>query len=351
MASDKSSTDRIVPNLSRRDLFRTVGLATGGAMLLGLPKFLGGWTSEAEAAGATGLPSSTVHVALELDGIFVSFIDFVEGGNAFADIVPEAVGPDMIQRKRPGPVRFEDIIIEVPLGGNSKPMNNLVTDFLTKNPVARNGVIRFGDISYSEVKRLEFSNALLTEVTLPSLDAGIKDATRLLLRIIPQSTRLLGGTGNKLPSSVPKASGGKVTRGNFRFNVQGLENACGRISKVDSIVARRSVAGAAVGQDRLKQSAPGVLDCSIVRITLPEADAGPFYSWFNDTVVKGTAGGERAGLLEWLDLNGTPVTAVQLGGLGIVHYAPEPVNIIRSESKLKVVQVDMYCESILVTNL
>ena len=54
MKADNSSPDRIVPDLTRRDLFRTVGLATGGAMLLGLPKFLGGWTSEAEAAGATG---------------------------------------------------------------------------------------------------------------------------------------------------------------------------------------------------------------------------------------------------------------------------------------------------------
>ena len=49
------------------------------------------------------------HASLELDGIFVCSLNSVDGGNAFADIVPEAVGPDMIQRKRPGPVRFEDI--------------------------------------------------------------------------------------------------------------------------------------------------------------------------------------------------------------------------------------------------
>lgn len=43
MALDKSSFDRMVSTVSRRDLFRTVSLATGGAMLLGLPKFIGSW--------------------------------------------------------------------------------------------------------------------------------------------------------------------------------------------------------------------------------------------------------------------------------------------------------------------
>ena len=70
--------------------------------------------------------------------------------------------------------------------------------------------------------------------------------------------------------------------------MQGLEKACDGISKVDSIVARRSCRSTRPGQDKLKQSA---LDCSIVRITLPEADAGPFYTWFDDSVVKGKAAG------------------------------------------------------------
>jgi hypothetical protein len=47
-----------------------------------------------------------------------------------------------------------------------------------------------------------------------------------------------------------------VLAGNFRFNVQGLENACGRISKVESITAKRAVLRAETGQfrDSPKQS-------------------------------------------------------------------------------------------------
>jgi hypothetical protein len=343
MTSDKSSTDRIVPDLSRRDLFRTVGLATGGAMLLGLPTFLGGWASEAEAACAPGLAS------LELDGIFVCSLNSVDGGNAFADVVPEAVGPDMIQRKRPGPVRFEDIMIRIALAGVATPLSNWITDMLVKSPAPKNGAIVYADPSYNEVKRLEFFNAMLTEVTVLPADAkaGLSPAL-LILRITPQTTRLTGSTGKKLTSTLGGSTPKSLRSSNFRFNVQGLEKACKGVSKVDSIVARRPFTVPIPGQDKFLQPA---LDCSIVRITLPETDAGPFYTWFDESVVKGKTAGERAGVLEWLDpIMTTVLGSLQLGGLGIVRYAPEPISA-GSDKPIGLVQVDMYCETINLTIL
>lgn len=346
MKADNSSPDRILPDLSRRDLFRTAGLATGGAMLLGLPKFLGSWTSEAEAANAVGSASPPV-LGLELDGAFVAFVTSMEGGNAFADIVPEAVGPDLIQRKQPGPVRFEDIVIDVSLSSVAAPLTNWITGTLAKGPTSKNGAIVYANvINFNEVKRLEFFNAVLTEVTVPATIASEgKRVVMLTLRITPQSTRLTGGTGKTLTSPL-KTTTKNILSTNFRFNVQGLESSCGRISKVDSITAKRLLAGAVVGQDKLRQSAPGVLDCSIVRITLPEADAGPFYAWLDKSIVQGNPGDERAGVLEWLDPTLTTVIAsVQLNGLGIVRYAPDPIKA-GSTVTPGLVQVDMYCESI-----
>jgi len=132
----------------------------------------------------------------------------------------------------------------------------------------------------------------------------------------------------------------------FRFNVQGLEAACGRIAKIESLSARRGALLAAAGQDKFRQALPAanVLDCSLVSITLPEPDAGPFYSWFDDMVLKGNAAAERVGLLEWLDPTGKPSFSVQLGGLGIVRYAPAPA---KSDGGMKapMAQVDLYCQT------
>ncbi len=329
---------------SRRDLFRTAGMAAGGAMLLGLPRFLGGWTDNAEA-GMVASPS-TSNLMLELNGQPAGFVRTVQGGNAFADVIAEPVGPDLIQRKRPGPVKFEDLVIDVPVDRDAKSLNSWITETLTKDPIQHNGAIVFADFNFAEVKRLEFFNAVLTEVTLPAADAvDGKKAALLTLRITPQTTRLAGGAGKKLPALGSKSKG--VLASNFRFNVQGLEQACKRITKVDQITAKRSAAGASVGQEKFRQpSAAGPLDCSKVSITLPEADAGPFYQWFDDTVLKGRPDGERPALLEWLDPTlQTVLATVQLGSLGIVRYAPEKADA-GAEARGPRVQIDMYCETI-----
>lgn len=97
------------------------------------------------------------------------------------------------------------------------------------------------------------------------------------------------------------------------------------------------------------QQQPGVLDCSPVVIRLPEAYAGPFYKWFDDTVVKGMQVGEMSGQLTWTDQTGAKAgnVSVQLGGLGIVRYALEPATA-KSGS---VVRVEMYCETMHVSIL
>lgn len=151
--------------LSRRSLFRTIGVAAGGAMLLGLPKFLGGWAASAEAAVRSSYASGAV--ALELDGQFVGILVAVEGGSSFADVVPEAVGPDMIQRKRPGPPRFEDIVLDVDFSQITKPLSGWIGDTLSRGPAPKNGAIVYTDFNYKEVKRLEFMGAVITEIGTP----------------------------------------------------------------------------------------------------------------------------------------------------------------------------------------
>ena len=342
-ASAPSPDNRIAHALSRRDLFRTAGLAAGGALLLGLPNFLRGGVSDAEAALAPRVLGSG-NLALELDGQYVCSVRSAEGGNAFAELVVETLGPDNLQRKRPGPVRFEDILIEVPAGEESKLLGGWINEFLAKSTSApRNGAIIYTDFNMNETKRLDFFNAVLAEVSLPVMEAAAnKNPLALMLRIIPQSTRLAGPSGKK-PQGALGIKQKMVISGNFRFNIQGLENACTRITKIQGIAAKRAKPVDAVGQQRLQEIKIGPLDCSVVSIFLPEADAGPFYAWLDDTIMKGKPT-ERAALLEWLDPTlKTVLASAQLGGLGILRYAPEPVKL--GAERIGPVQVDLYCET------
>jgi hypothetical protein len=342
--SSQPSSNLIARALSRRDLFRTAGLAAGGAVLLGLPKMIGNWTTEAQAA--LSRPGYTAgKIALELDGVFVGYLKSVEGGNAFTDVLPEAVGPDLVQRKRPGPVQYEDIVMEVPLGTLTLPFRNWITEMLTKGPTPKNGVIMFANFNNAELKRLEFFNAVLTEVALPTCEAGSKEVADLTLRLGPQSTRLTGGSGKTLPSAGVASK--VVHSGNFQFEIGLVDRRS--IRKVNRITAKRPLVGITGGRGGVKQ--PSALDCSMVSIVLPETVAGPFYKWFNDMVAmvpKGNPPPERDGHLEWLDPGMKSVLfSVEFGGLGIVRYTPLPADPAASTTSM--VQVDMYCETMNLT--
>lgn len=342
----KSSEYKKIQGLSRRDLFRTVGYAAGGAVLLNLPTLLSGLVEQAEAAlKSPGVVRS--NTALEIEGQFAGFLTTVDGGGVFADVIAEVTGQDMIQRKRPGPVRFEDIVVEIPVGSVEKTLASWISESLGKSPVQKNGAVIYADMNFNELKRLEFSGALLSEIVLPDADAADGKSTALLtLRLTPQSTRLTGGKG-KLAG--PSAKAKQILRSNFRFNVQGLEKSCSRIVEVEPIAVKRALLAQNILQDtRVLTKIPGPLDCSLVRIALPEVDAGAFYSWFDEMVIKGKPNAERAGLLEWLDPTMKNVLAsAQLGGLGIVRYEPDPSKA--NEQKIGMVEVDMYCETITLT--
>ncbi len=326
--------------LSRRDLFRTAGLAAGGALMLGLPKFIGGWAGEAEAALSP--PTTVSSLTLELNGLPAGFVFSAGGGHAFADTILEAPGPDGIQRKRPGPVRFEDIVIEVPLPLESNALSSWIGDTLAKAPTPKNGAIVYAAYDGNVVKRLEFTGGFLTEIGLPKLDISDQSTALLTLHITPQQTRLVGGSGK-----IPKSSTRKqALASHFRFSIQGLEQTASRIGLVEPITAKRPLSTAAMGQDKFAQTRPAVLDCSPVSLLVSEKDAGPFYAWFEDAVVKGK-GGERGGVLELLSPTLNEVFAtVQLGGLGIVRFAPEPVK--SGTENIARVRVDMYCETMTV---
>lgn len=331
--------------LSRRNLFRRAGFAAGGALFLGLPNFLSAFATTAEAA-VSRAGSPLANTAIELDGLFAGSLLRVEGGGVFAEVVPEAVSPDMVQRKRPGPVRFEDIVVEIALGSIDKPLSSWIIDSLTKSFIPKNGAIVYADLAGNQLKRLEFTGAVLSEVLVSDCDAADnKQFASLTLRLVPQSTQLTGGKGKLSAPMGLKAK--QAVNSNFRFNVQGLEQSSPGIMKVEGIGAQRALAGSSISQDKFRQPlAPGALDCSLVRILLREADAGPFYAWFEDMVINNKPGAERAGLLEWLDpMMKTVLGSIQLGNLGIVRYQPAPTHN-GNEQKLGMVEVDMYCETL-----
>jgi hypothetical protein len=281
---------------------------------------------------------------LLVDGT-TTFLKSAEGGNAFADVFLEPVTEELIQRKRPEAVRFEDLLVQVPMWAIA-PLASWINATLMKGPSLKNGALVYLDFNNNEVKRLEFTNAVIADVSLPACDAASQDPAYLTLRLTPDSTRLVGGNDKPTNATAGAATFRRSSNGAYRLNIQGLEPACARVSKIAALSAKRALLPTSSGDPRgtiPRQFA--ALDCSALRITLPEQDAGPFYAWFADFAVNGNnkSDMERAGRIEWLNpVDAKTIAIADLSNLGIVRFAPLSLN---SGDQAPRVQVDMYCES------
>ncbi len=135
--------------LSRRDLLWRLGLTAGAATLLG----------RGSAAFAAGAGYTTSRIILALDS-GATGVRAVEGGNASAEVALEPVMEDLVQRKHLAGVKYEDLVLQIPLA-DAKPLGSWISATLTKGPTPRSGALVYLNSTLNQVKRLEFENAFL----------------------------------------------------------------------------------------------------------------------------------------------------------------------------------------------
>jgi hypothetical protein len=110
------------------------------------------------------------------------------------------------------------------------------------------------DFNYKEVARLELKHALLSEFTLPAIDAGDKSNSTMTLTIDPQSIQAVkpsGATASSTLASKQKA----FIAGNFRFQLGG--SGLTKVSKIDAWSVKM---------------APNQVSLGDVKITVAESD-------------------------------------------------------------------------------
>jgi hypothetical protein len=318
---------------SRREFLSRAGLLASGLAILGLP----GIKPQVAAAATTAARAFGSSVsALELDGQFVDYLKSAEGGFPRANVIQEAPG----LRKHIEPPTIQDIAIQCdPL--MPKPLFDWIAATLTMNPVRKNGAIITADFNHAEQSRLQFNNALISEFGIPTMDAASQDPGYFTIKFAPESTIALGGKGTILPS----ATKSKIfLPGSFRLSIPGLD--CSKVSKIDALAIRQILPPSSPG---LKREA-GKLDFPNVALYVAEAQAGTFYAWFQDMVIKGNTGDnfEKPGTLEFLDPTlKTSLLTIYLNHLGIFGYSP--MKLDSGAGTVRQVKIEMYCEQITLT--
>lgn len=278
--------------------------------------------------------------ALEIDGNVVGFVNAVEGGLPFGDVVKEA-GEDFFVKKHLGYPGFRDIRLE--FGADmDKSFYHWIAVALQGEHVRLNGAILGTDFQGTVVSRLEFQNALITEVGFPALDATSKDAAKLSIVLSPEQTVL-----NRKASGKVSVKGGAAQKrwlsSSFRLSIDQFDSK--KVSKVDALTVKlpRPNFGECYSCENLPP--PQKVDFPDVVVTVREP-ADQVYDWFQAFVIEGNSSdsNEKGGTLEYLapDLK-TVLFTLRFRNLGIFEVMPVAVDA--GGSTLPQLLAAMYCET------
>lgn len=174
---------------------------------------------------------------------------------------------------------------------------------------------------------VEFTNAVVTEIKFPTLEAGSLWRGGLALTLQPESMRKTFG-----PSvTVPPGGLGPPQRtwlpANFRLKIDGID--CTKVNKVNAITLEHTPADAPNGRGRTIVKVLPVWEPSTVTLELPAADAKEFYK-SRDLVVKGNVRSAPQRSLEYtmLGANGKDVL-VTLQGTSVSILAIHAPSTVR----------------------
>jgi hypothetical protein len=140
---------------------------------------------------------------------------------------------------------------------------------------------------------------------MPALEATSKDTAKLSVRFKPQEFRVsVLDSGKKNPALKPNDP--KVQKhwlpSNFRLKIDGLDEACRKVNKIEAIVIKQKVTENPTGEQRDYTKEPANVEVPNLIITLPQTSSNEFNDWYKKFLADGkcTETNEKGGTLEYL---------------------------------------------------
>jgi phage tail-like protein len=283
---------------------------------------------------------------LTIDGVKCGFLKSVDGGAITAEVINEPAGKSYFVKKHIGQPKYE--AFEVQAGFSmSKVFYNWIQQSWTMNYQRMGGSIVALDYSLQPKSERQFTQAIITETTIPAADASSKEPAYITLKFAPETTRITK------PNSAASSKSEYGTYGkneqkvwlpcNFKLEIDGID--CSKVNRIEPFTVKQTLATSSVGSARDTVKEPGKLEFPNLKITIPESAAQPFLDWHESFVIKGNNDekAEKGGTLTFLmPSRPEPLAQIKFYNLGIFRVQPEK-NEANSDS-VKRVQVELYVE-------
>lgn len=235
-------------------------------------------------------------LALEIDGKHAGFIDSLDGGGVFAEVL-EAPGTGGPTDKSIGSAQYEDIVVTCGLPEDT--LAGWVSGFLAGKAPVHDGAVIMLNANRAPVRRLEWQQGAIHAVAFPGLDATEgKGVARLTITIRPTVTRDMGGSGQ-----VPAASKNQLkawNNGNFALSMPRID--CTRVVRIEPLIVTQTYQPPASGRGA---ATAGPVHVSDLVVSVQESGAADFLRWGEDFIVGGrnTASDERDATIRYLAPN------------------------------------------------
>jgi len=277
---------------------------------------------------------------LNLDGVKCGFLKSVDGGGIAADVVQEQAGNTYFARKHIARVKYEELSLQIDLSLD-KPVYDWIAASWNGSYARKDVEIFAADYALQIKSQREFFNALISETTIPAMDASSKDSCTMTLKLAPEYSRSKKASG-KLTGNMSKGAQKRWLPSNFKLQIDGLN--CSGVTKVDPFSVKQTIVAAAVGEMRDYQKLPGRIEFPNLSITLAESHAQSWIDWHEDFVVKGNCGDsqEKSGSLTFLAPNQKELAHINFFNLGIFRLAPEKHQA--QANQLSRIVAELYCE-------
>lgn len=288
----------------------------------------------------------------------VGTLQSIEGGGFKADVVEEKVGSQSGVMKYWGRPKFEEVTIQVGMAMAPRFWNWIAKSF-NYEAARHNGALVALDFDNCERWRRSFQNALIKEVSFPSLDGASKEPLYLTVKFVVEDLKEdTSRRGTKHDAEREAVGEWEKQRlwvaSMFSFRVDGLTDKNPETCKIDGFSVKQEVIDVPVGGRMLNRKEPGRIEFPNLSVTILQRDADPWMKWWDEAIRTGNheQSKQKNGHIlylkrtaSWPNIRESDILlTLDLMGLGLLGVSP-----VKHEAKqlqLQKVKLDMYVESI-----
>jgi hypothetical protein len=282
------------------------------------------------------------HFELSLDRAKTSaYLKSLDGGYMSHSVIDEAIGAENKRIKHAAVADIDPISFEIGMSGAGSVLQ-WIQDSLDKNFQERSGQINHANFNMEKVFEHEFSDALITEVTFPTLDGSSKESAYLKVKFQPRAVATRKASSSEKLTPLGGAKQKQWLCSAFRLTIDGIDDAQ-YTNKIESFTIKQNVKKTFYGRMRGIELTPTKIEFPNIIGTISLEKADGILAWYDDYVVRGRRDPamQKSGTIEFL----TPDRKQTLFRITMFHMGIRKAEVLQSTAnadQIKRIKFELY---------